>query len=157
MPRAKKGTDGRSTNGGPRVGTPGRAYPNRSDLTSGAVRTVKGQEYGAAGAQAAAQKAVPVAGGATAVTPVPQTGPPGPAPLPASFVSPDETPTLGGPSARPGEPLTAGLSFGPGRTPQPGDQTPANTVDQDVAARLRALYSMFPTSELRELIEQLGP
>lgn len=150
MPRAKKGTDGRSSNGGPRAGTPGQKYANRSDLQGS---TATGQEYGAAKAQQDSMRAVPMASGATAVAPVPQTGPPA---MPPGFVSPDDTPTLGGPSARPGEPLTAGLPFGPGRTPQPNDPAPANAMDQDIAARLRALYSQYPTSELRELIEQLG-
>jgi hypothetical protein len=100
--------------GGRRTGTPGAVYPNRSDLTrtKQPVQTVPGQTYGQAGAQAQAQKIIPLptqnagqvpAGGAAAPTPAPPAGP-----LPGSL-----TP-LSAPTQRPNEPVTHGADAGPG-------------------------------------------
>lgn len=142
MVRPKKLPDGRAGNGGARAGTPGKTYQNRSDLRGA---TVKGQEYGAAKAQQESMAAVPM----------PQAQPPPAAPVGPRVISPDETPTLRGPSARPDEPITAGLPFGPGRNPSPFDSTGANAASDDVVDRLRSLYMAFPTPELRELLEQI--
>lgn len=79
--------------GGPRQGTPGTAYPNRTDMQLPAV--VPGQQYGQATAQAQAQQQVPMA-----------TTPPGSM---GAFSRPTE---------RPGEPVTAGLPSGPGPGPE---------------------------------------
>lgn len=145
MPRARKGIDGRVNSGGSRTGTPGKAYANRTDLTSGAIQTAKGQEYGKAKAQQDSMKAVPVAGGATTVAPA------GPVAMPPGFVYPEDTPTFGQPSSRPDEPITAGLPFGPGV----GPTRPApNPNGEDIVDRLRALYLQFPTDELRDLLDQ---
>lgn len=66
-------------------------------------------------------------------------------PLPGSL-----TP-LDAPTARPGEPLTAGIPLGPG----PGPEVLTNPVggDDPVLDRLRALYLQFPTEHIRRLIE----
>lgn len=147
MPRRRKTPpDGRVNSGGSRQGTPGGQYGNRSDLRAAPVTTAKGQGYGKAAAQQAAQQAVPMAG-------QPQNmaqGGPGPMNIP---IPPDATPTFGTPSNRPDEPLESGLPFGPGRTPQPG-QRPNDFVNDEVVDRLRALYLQFPTRELAELIDQ---
>lgn len=111
--------------GGPRTGQAGKAYPNRSDLRQQAISTVPGQEYGKATQQANAQRAVPMAG----MQPLP-------APVP-----------LDAPSQRPGEPVTAGLPIGPG----PGSEVLPTHSDPTVA-RLRALYALHPTPDLRRLI-----
>lgn len=52
------------------------------------------------------------------------------------------------PTEFPDEPLTAGLSTGPG----PGPEI-LPSADDDVIAQLRGLYLRFPTEELREVIE----
>lgn len=112
MPR--KGTG--SKVGGPRTGTPGTAYRNRSDLNgTQPVRTAPGQPYGSRVQQERAMEAVPLprqgaadpAGG----------GPPTPAPQPGGL-----TP-LTAPTQRPHEPITAGVDVGPG----PGSQVLASS------------------------------
>lgn len=144
MPRARKPrVPGQAPDprGGPRQGQQGRSYPNRSDLQAQPVRTAKGQAYGQAGQQAAAQRAVPLA-----QTPPVPTGQGQPLPAPPIYA--DDVPTPGQPTRRPNEPLTAGMSVGPGAGPsQP--QGPPDVLGD----RLRALYRAYPTQELRELLE----
>lgn len=122
MPRAKRNPapDGRAGNGGARQGTPGTQYSNRSDLRAQKPTAAPGQAYGAAGAQLAAQQAVPMAGGPT---------PPGPAPFPPGYVAPGEVTPLHAPTERPGEPVTHGLTGGPGAGPEVlGSMVPANNL-----------------------------
>lgn len=75
--------------GGPRQGTPGKGYANRTDLIS---------NYD----QAAAS---PAAGG---FEPPPMT----------NSITPDDIPNLDAPTQFPNEPITTGLSVGPGAGPQ---------------------------------------
>ena len=77
--------------GGKRQGTPGKAYANRTDM---------GMNYDNATSAAA--------GGVTA--PREQQ--------PAMRMYPEDTPMLLDPTQRPAEPLTAGLSSGPGPGPE---------------------------------------
>ena len=118
MPRARSRrnptADGRANNGGVRQGTPGTAYANRTDLQAPAAAT--GQEYGRAGAQLAAQRAVPL-----------PAAPPPPAPTDAAAAAgtagggtalPTGAAPFGRPTDRPGEPLTTGISSGPGAGPE---------------------------------------
>lgn len=98
--------------GGRRQGVVGRAYGNRTDLTMNArplpIATAKNQPYGEAGAQADAQRQIPLApapGPGAAGAPG-AGGPPGP--MPGSLGAFDR------PSDRPGEPLTHGADLGPG-------------------------------------------
>lgn len=117
--------------GGVRAGTPGTAYTNRSDLNSERslpVRTVPGQTYGAAAAQAEAQKIVPMrpaqtpgappAGAAPAATmpPAPGMGAPGTPPM--QPIAPGAFGDLHRPTERPNEPVTAGAAQGPGPGPE---------------------------------------
>ena len=136
--------DGRSANGGTRTGTPGTRYPNRSDLTQ-APTAATNQPYGQAGAQIAAQRAVPL----PAAPPIPNAAAGGGAAGP--FARPEDTPTLTAPTQRPDEPLEAGMPFGPG----PGPQAMGQPHMSDVEARLRALYAAHPTSERRDLLRQI--
>ena len=107
--------------GGSRNGNIGTQYANRSDLAGPAkaatITAVPGQAYGAAGAQMAAQSAVPMANGnlnpaqgagmgVGSVDPAAQSVSSGPAP--------GELGPLTGPSVRPNEPVTHGLNVGPG-------------------------------------------
>lgn len=59
-------------------------------------------------------------------------------------------PSLDAPTERPEEPLTAGSPSGPGPGPEALNLAPP---EQDEADELRAIYKMFPTEGLRELIE----
>ena len=101
---------------------PRTAKPNRTDLLVSKpepVSTVPGQGYGVAGAQQAAQQAVPMGpppvalGGGAAGPPSPAAPPPSaPGPLPGAagaFTRPTE---------RPNEPIHAGMPTGPGPGPE---------------------------------------
>lgn len=77
--------------GGKRQGTPGKAYANRTDMTS---------DYANAGASAAA-------GG---MTPAPSQ--------PTIVAAPEDTPNLLDPTNNPDQPVTDGLAYGPGRGPE---------------------------------------
>jgi hypothetical protein len=78
--------------GGKRQGTPGKAYANRTDMTS---------DYANEGSAAA--------GGMTAPTSA------APMQLPTY---PDQTPNLSDPTSRPDEPVTDGILSGEGRGPE---------------------------------------
>lgn len=119
------------------------AYSNRTDLNNKAkkiaVAAAKGQTYGEAGKQVAAQQAVPMAPAPTdAVSPAPT-------------VQPGQLGAFNRPTERPTEPVTSGASFGPGRTPQSaGFMVP--TTDQTLI-ELRALYQAYPSPELADMLE----
>lgn len=137
--------------GGTRVGAPGAAYPNRTDLNQNKslpVRVATGQTYGKAQQQIQAQQTVPM--GPTPLAGFPQGGPPlpplppGQQPMPGAggpplggppMVGPQQVPPIappgqgpmipagglgpyGGPTTRPNEPVTAGLSIGAGPGPE---------------------------------------
>jgi hypothetical protein len=127
--------------GGRRQGKPGKAYPNRTDLNG--PTTIPGQEYGAQAEQLRSQQAVPV-----------QQAPGDLAALLAGAPRPDQVPSLlSEPSARPNEPLTAGLPTGPGPGPEAlaspgmfGQRRPG--LDE-----LEALYQVFPFEGIRRLLE----
>ena len=117
--------------GGTRSGTPGRAYTNRTDLQQPKlpISTGRGQPYGTAAAQTAAQQAVPMG------------NPPAPAPSRVSV-------PFNAPSQRPNEPTTAGLPIGAGAGPE------ANFTPPDpVSMQIRSLYSLYPNNDLLRLIE----
>lgn len=113
-------------------------YPNRSDLRGGKVpkMAATGQAYGEAGKQMAAQKVVPMAAAPT--DNIPQ-------------VQPGQMGSLLRPTERPSEPLTAGASFGPGRTPRTQFAVPRD--NDDVLNELRGLYEAFPSEELADMLD----
>lgn len=125
--------------GGPRKGRAGANYPNRTDLAAQPVKTAPGQPYGQAGAQAQAQRALPLPATppVQAAAPSTQSGPP--------------PGMLAQPTARPGEPVTAGLPIGAG----PGPEALAGGLPQDqVLANLYRAYQIAPSDGLRALIAQ---
>jgi hypothetical protein len=126
--------------GGRRSGTPGKSYPNRSDLAQ-PVRTATRQPYGAAKQQADAQHAIPL----------PQTPPVSAAPAPVAVPTP-EPGLLSAPTGRPNEPLTAGMNMGAG--PGPDVNSPLVGGNDQVLQNLYAAYRAAPTEGLRALIEQ---
>jgi len=79
--------------GGKRQGTPGKAYSNRTDMTSNYNQQGDPMQTPAAGGQRAPE-------------------------LPQIPIYPEDIPNLLDPTQRPGEPLTDGLSMGPGRGPE---------------------------------------
>lgn len=151
-PRKSPVPDGRANNGGARQGTPGQSYGNRSDMRSQAVATAPGQTYGAATAQAASQKVVPLAAA---------PAPPAPAASPAAA-----TPGAGGqppppppdpyrPTERPGEHVMTGLPVGPGAGPEALPIQPNATMTDPVAIQIRALYQKHPSAELAAILADL--
>jgi hypothetical protein len=138
MPRAKQPTLG--------------AYPNRTDLAAAdtgkqlAVQGIPGGQYGDEARQESEQRAVPQGS-----TPVPTTpsaavatatgggGSPvggGASPVPNQLPEPGSLPFLH-PTNRPNEPVTAGLSFGPGAGPSALRNPPplvADTLESLAAA-----------------------
>jgi hypothetical protein len=117
----------RKGRGGARLGKPGVAYGNRTDLNAQPVRTAPGQPYGAAKAQADAQRQMPL----------PQLPPAAAAPAPGvpSSTGAPELVGLYAPTMRPDEPVQAGLPIGPGEGPIAGP-TPKE--------RLQAIYRQYP-------------
>ena len=116
-----------SPRGGSRNGTPGKAYANRTDMGGQnvvqakpsnqpgaklAVQAATGQAYGAAGAQKAAQKVIPMA--SAPGLPQPQN-----APVPGMESQPSAPLTsLFAPTQNPSEPVTAGVANSPGVGPE---------------------------------------
>lgn len=147
MVRARRNPpDGRADNGGARQGNPGKPHPNRSDLRAQKVAVPKSAEYGQSERLRRAQQAVPLAGPPQAPAPAPPA--PGAAPAPPPGPMAGEQGDLLRPTERPGEPVTAGVPFGPGPMgTQPGPDP--------VLAQLQAYYSVFPTQDLADLIEDL--
>lgn len=117
--------------GGPRAGTPGQTYANRSDLNTQPIRAASGQPYGQRKAQEDSQRAVPL----------PAARPPTP---------------LSAPSERPNEPITAGAPFGPGRNslsiqPNIGVPTPPGSRS-DTLMILQEAYRLYPSDDLMDMI-----
>lgn len=137
--------------GGRRRGLPGKNYSNRSDLQLGPrkqpVQAPSGLPYGERKAVEDAQRAVPVSapgvpaptGGGVSATRWPIPGSLGP---------------LDRPTERPGEPVTTGLSLGPGAGPEVLERFHA-TDDEQALNELRALYLAEPSEALREILEEI--
>jgi hypothetical protein len=128
-------------------------YPQRSDLRNPmkklAATAVPGQTYGAAGAQLAAQKAVPMA-----APNAPQAPQPNPNAVPPGGHGPFDRGT-----ERPLEPVTAGNPLGAGPGPEvisqryPAGFEPGGKIH--MADQLRYLYSRYPNRALLDLIYQV--
>lgn len=115
-------------------------------MTTQPISTPHNQEYGVAKAQAEAQRIQPIAGRPEG--PKPSGGPPTNTPLPG--LGPGEVPTLTDPTARPDEPLTAGLPVGAG--PGPSSLTTASFGPMELSV-LRGIYLQYPNEDLRRMIE----
>jgi len=117
-------------------------YPNRSDLRNPATKiaktAAKGQPYGQAGAQLAAQAVVPMAPSPSAMVPAPP-------------IQPGGLGAFSRPTERPNEPVTAGSSFGPG--PTPGKQFVVPVAADAVLNELRGLYQAFPSDDLADMLD----
>jgi hypothetical protein len=129
--------------GGARQGVTGKAYANRTDMNGAnvvgpqgqnlnagkiAATAVPGQPYGAAGAQLAAQKAVPMAATPSPVQAAPvaspaQQGAPAPQGAPQAPIVPLNAPTTHG------LPVTTGVG---GNTPGAGPEVLAPTFNSNL-------------------------
>ena len=112
--------------GGRRQGAPGRSYTNRTDLALNRAPQVGTDTAAAGGIKAPAAPAAPMA-------------------PPTPMVTPDMVPSLTDPTARPNEPVTHGLSYGPGGGPEAIGPVPLNPT----LATITAAYLANPTPELR--------
>lgn len=118
------------------------------------VRTNRGQEYGAAKAQAEAQAAQPLPT-STATAPnlsqLPGGGRAGDASqrVPVG-PEPGSLPRLSDPTARPNEPITAGMPMGPGPGPE---ALTAQSFGPEELSVLRGVFLQYPNEDLRRLIE----
>lgn len=117
------------------------AYANRTDLNNPANRVARqvapGQTYGKATQQMESQRAVPM-GSAPTDAPVQR-------PMPGTLGA------LTRRTERPGEPITAGASFGAGPGPiAAGIPIPSG---DNALEELRAIYQMFPNDDLADLID----
>lgn len=83
------------TRGGPRQGTPGKAYPQRADMNANRAPETPTNTAASAGVQPA----------------------PPMAPVEAPGINPDSVLPLDAPTQRPDEPVTAGAPYGPGPGP----------------------------------------
>lgn len=131
----------RTGKGGSRSGAPGKSYTNRTDLNTNKAlptTTVPNQPYGVAQQQQAAQAAIPMAGGPPIAA---ATSAPSSQPAPPPSIMPGDLTSLGAPSARPGEPVTAGMPTGPGPGPEALQQPDFDAQD------LAALRNYLPALE----------
>jgi len=145
--------------GGARVGKPATPYGNRTDLPGKVlpITAAPGQQYGAAGAQMAAQRVVPMASppspGAPAGGGPPQAGPP---PVPPGGLG-----HIARPSERPAEHVMTGVASGPGAGPEaiPGynpNQVPPSTT-RTLGTLLNGLAAQpNATPEVRNLAAFVG-
>lgn len=130
-------------------------YSNRTDLMAGQARVPRqaatGQTYGQATQQMRAQAAVPMG---AAPTDVQAQQAPVKRPVPGQVVQ------FGAPTTRPNEPITAGANFGPGMNAAQAGIPLMLTNDQRAIEELRAIYELFPTEDLGDLLnaysEDLG-
>jgi len=111
--------------GGRREGTAGKSYTNRTDLLV--------QRAPQTGLQTAAAGGLP---------------PVAPAAAPPAMITPDQVPRLDDPTARPLEPVTHGLAYGPGGGPEAVGPIPVNPT----VASVQAAYLANPTPELRRAL-----
>ena len=125
-----------------------KQYSNRTDLQNPAKKmaatAAKGQTYGEAGKQMAAQRAVPMAGS------------PAPAPQrPRNPVAPGSMGAFNRDTTAPDEPVTAGANVGPGPNAfQAGIMAPA-MMGNPVLQELIVLNQLYPSDDLKNLISVL--
>ena len=125
-----------------------KQYSNRTDLQNPAKKmaatAAKGQTYGEAGKQLAAQRAVPMAGAAPSMMQPQRTA-----------VAPGSMGAFNRNTDAPQEPVTAGANVGPGPNAfQAGIMAPA-MMGNPVLQELIVLNQLFPNDDLKNLISIL--
>lgn len=146
MVRARNPDSGR---GGPRAPTPGTQYTNRTDLQQ-TPSAVPGQTYGQAGAQLAAQQAIPL----PSMPGPPPAQAPGPPPVQQPPPQPGHFGPLDRPTDRPNESLHTGSPSGPGPGPEILGQGANPSLP--LINQLRGMYMAYPTEDIRRLISEAG-
>jgi len=121
------------------------AYGQRTDLNKMAPSAAPGQTYGEAGAQKAAQQAVPMG----------STGQPAPQPT----VTPGQYGPFDRLTERPDSPVTTGNPLGPGPGPEVLPQAPPSYLQpgsrEDLISQVRYIYSKNPNSAVFQLLLEL--
>jgi hypothetical protein len=117
--------------GGKRQGTPGKAYSNRTDM---------GMDYNMGAGS-------PAAGG--------QQAPAEQQPLIRPAMGADQIPNLSDPTMRPGEPVTAGLSVGPGAGPEALGPLPPPPMDP-LRMAIQAMMMVAPNPDLVRVMNRLN-
>ena len=120
-------------------------YSNRTDLQNPAAKiaatAAKGQTYGEAGKQLAAQKVVPMG--------------PSPSDVQKPVVQPGSLGAFNRETERPNEPVTAGVNMGAGPSySEAGLPQTSNSLDA-VVQELNLLYRQFPNDDLANLISSI--
>jgi hypothetical protein len=115
--------------GGKRQGTQGKGYSNRTDL---------GMDYAAGGN--------PATGGQEAPQQQRQFVPPA--------IGADQVPNIGDPTARPNEPVTAGLQSGLGPGPEAMPPMPPSPTDP-IRQVIQAMLMMQPNPDLVRVLNRL--
>jgi hypothetical protein len=125
-----------------------KQYSNRTDLQNPAKKmaasAAKGQTYGEAGKQIAAQRAVPMAAPAMA-----------PAPPQRNSVAPGSMGAFNRATDAPDEPVTAGANVGPGPNAFQAGITAPPMLGNPVLQELIVLNQLFPNDDLKNLISIL--
>jgi hypothetical protein len=123
-----------------------KQYSNRTDLQNPAKKmaasAAKGQTYGEAGKQMAAQRAVPMAA-------------PAPAPRPRNAVAPGSMGAFNRDTTAPDEPVTAGANVGPGANAFQAGITAPPMFGNPVLQELIVLNQLYPSDDLKNLISVL--
>ena len=120
-------------------------YSNRTDLQNPAAKmaatAAKGQAYGEAGKQIAAQQAVPM--GASPASMMPQG------------IVPGSMGALDRMTERPNEPITAGMDFGAGPSMAQAGIPIVAPGFNDAIEELKVLYRQFPNDDLANLLSAM--
>ena len=124
-----------------------KKYSNRTDLQNPAKKmaatAAKGQTYGEAGKQMAAQRSVPMA----APAPAPQR--------PRNAVAPGSMGAFNRDTDAPDEPVTAGANVGPGPNAFQAGITAPPMFGNPVLQELIVLNQLYPSDDLKNLISVL--
>lgn len=155
--------------GGTRVGAPGTAYPNRSDLNANKslpARAATGQTYGKAGQQLQAQQTVPMAPQPVPLPPPgapgpalpsgPAPGPPPPGSPPMTMAPPPHPPggmgALNRPTELPAQPVTHGAPVGPGPGPEALPQA-VSVQNGPMSMLLNQIYAKTGSPAVQQLAQ----
>tara|TARA_R110000868_G_scaffold131624_1_gene341727 strand:+ start:411 stop:797 length:387 start_codon:yes stop_codon:yes gene_type:complete len=120
-------------------------YSNRTDLQNPAAKiaatAAKGQAYGEAGKQIAAQQAVPMGASPSSIMP--------------QGVAPGSMGALDRMTERPNEAITAGADFGSGTNMAQSGIPIAAPGFNDAIEELKVLYRQFPNDDLANLLSAM--
>lgn len=151
----------RSRPGGSRVGTPGQAYGNRTDLNQGhslPVKVAPHQTYGAVTAQTQAQRAIPMAAPPLSLPAgpanLPSPGAPGPSLPGAPAVTPGAFGDIHRRTERPTEPVTAGSPLGAGPGPEAIPRGPSNPVNTNLSQMLSEIAQSSGSTAVQQLAQR---